>query len=228
MSTQNELQKEFELERMILFSDAVFAIAITLLVLDIKFPDIEKGATSQQVMKVFKPVGIRFLAFMLTFFITGITWARHLKLFKYLRSYDSGVIIRNLVFLFFIVCFPFSASGITEHIRPGFFLPVTIYVLNLSGVAISQYLLSSYMFNPKRKLAVAGSEDVKKYLVMQSGLGAIAITVGLVTEVTLSLLYPGNLDLPVLSIYVIPVVLFIGRRVIRKYKPAKTPHNATH
>ena len=39
---QNELKKEFQVERMILFSDAVFAIAITLLVIDLKIPDVEK------------------------------------------------------------------------------------------------------------------------------------------------------------------------------------------
>ena len=53
--TKNELHKEFELERLILFSDAVFAIAITLIIIEIKFPDIEKGATSLQIWEAFKP-----------------------------------------------------------------------------------------------------------------------------------------------------------------------------
>src|ERR1700733_14657654 len=94
-----ELIKEFELERMILFSDAVFAIAITLLIIEIKFPEISKGATTHDIYISFKPVIMRFLGFMLSFFFIGVMWARHLKLFKYLRTYNSGVIVRNLVFI---------------------------------------------------------------------------------------------------------------------------------
>ncbi|MDB5231715.1 MAG: hypothetical protein JWN76_2520 [Chitinophagaceae bacterium] len=222
MSTHNELHKEFELERMILFSDAVFAIAITLLIIEIKFPEIEKGASAHEVWKAFKPVVIRFLGFMLSFFFIGMVWARHLKLFKYLRRYNNGVIARNLVFLFFIVCFPLTASGITEHIRPGFLLPITLYLINLACVAIAQYILCSYMFSDKRTLAMPGFAAEKKYILLQSSLGAMALGMGVAVEVTLSSLFPQQVELPLYSMYVIPVIMFIGRRFIKKYKPAKT------
>ncbi|MEO6453420.1 MAG: TMEM175 family protein [Ginsengibacter sp.] len=73
-----ELKKEFEFERKILFSDAVFAIAITLLVIEIKFPEISRNASSEEIWKAFKPVFIRFLAFMLSFIFIGTMWTRHL------------------------------------------------------------------------------------------------------------------------------------------------------
>src|ERR1700709_58862 len=110
---QTQLHKEFELERMILFSDAVFAIAITLLIIEIKFPEVPEKANASEIQHLFKPVIIRFLAFILSFAFIGLMWARHLKIFKYLRNYDNGVIFRNLIFIFFIVCFPFTASGLT-------------------------------------------------------------------------------------------------------------------
>jgi uncharacterized membrane protein len=47
----NELKKEFQLERMILFSDAVFAIAITLLVIEIKVPEIHEEITDQAILQ---------------------------------------------------------------------------------------------------------------------------------------------------------------------------------
>ncbi len=94
---QTQLHKEFELERMILFSDAVFAIAITLLIIEIKFPEVPKDATRSQIEELFKPVIIRFLGFVLSFSFIGLMWARHLKIFKYLK-------LPILVYLINIAC----------------------------------------------------------------------------------------------------------------------------
>ena len=92
-STNNSLHKEFELERMILFSDAVFAIAITLLIIEIKFPELpENYKESLDLFKMFKPTLLHFLGFLLSFFLIGMSWARHLKMFRYLKAYDNGVI----------------------------------------------------------------------------------------------------------------------------------------
>ena len=159
---QNDLHKEFELERMILFSDAVFAIAITLLVIEIKFPEVPESATTSEIKELFKPVFIRFLGFILSFFFIGSMWARHLKIFKYLKRYDSRLIILNLVFIFFIVCFPFTASGLTEHIRPHFIFPIILYISNIACVSISQFVLCSYLFRKASKLTLSGFEVQKK------------------------------------------------------------------
>lgn len=73
MSNQkSDLQKEFELERMILFSDAVFAIGITLLVIEIKFPDVHRGESTSEIFQKFIPTIIGFLAFILSFFFIGV------------------------------------------------------------------------------------------------------------------------------------------------------------
>src|ERR1700755_1121993 len=101
---KTELEKEFELERLILFSDAVFAIAITLLIIEIKFPELPPGQrTPSDLFEMFKPTLVQFVGFCVSFLIIGISWAGHLKMFRYLKSYDNGVIVRNLISLFFIV-----------------------------------------------------------------------------------------------------------------------------
>lgn len=218
-ATETELKKEFELERMILFSDAVFAIAITLLVIEIKFPEVEKGASSAEILHQFRPVIIRFGAFILTFFFTGLMWARHLRIFKYLKAYNNGLIFRNLVMLFFIVCFPFSASGITEHIRPGFFVPLYIYMFNLSFVSISNFVVCLYIFKTKtQQLTNPGYEVEKKYMLMQSRFSAIMITATTTFMIVMSFFVP---KYTLIGFYILPVMAGIARRRLKKYKPVK-------
>ena len=218
---QTELQKEFELERMILFSDAVFAIAITLLIIEIKFPEVPRNASSAELFKLFKPVLIRFLGFILSFFFIGLMWARHLKIFKYLRNYDNGVIFRNLVLLFFIVCFPFTASGLTEHIRPHFLLPILVYIINIACVSISQFFLCSYLFKNNSKLSVDRFEPEKNYILMQSKFSAFTLFVAVVIIFSVSFIFPGNVTYVLYSFYAIPLIMLFMRKYLKKYKPIR-------
>lgn len=218
---QTELHKEFELERMILFSDAVFAIAITLLVIEIKFPEVPKTANTAEIQELFKPVLIRFLGFILSFFFIGSMWARHLKIFKYLEKYNNGVIVRNLVFLFFIVCFPFTASGLTEHIRPHFLLPVLIYIINIWCVMVSQFIICSYLFKKSSKVSVVGFEVEKNYILLQSKYSAIILTIAIVLTWLMTLIFPGNTFYVLYSFYIIPVMVLLTRKRLKKYRPPK-------
>lgn len=218
---QSELQKEFELERMILFSDAVFAIAITLLIIEIKFPEVPKNASTPEILLLFKPVIIRFIGFMLSFFFIGVMWARHLKIFKYLKTYDNGVIFRNLIFIFFIVCFPFTASGLTEHIRPHFLLPILIYLTNIACVQISQAVLCSYLYKTTSKLTIDGFEMEKKYLRMQSKYNAIIFCIGTFIMFTATYIFPDNTEYVLYSFYSIPLMIILTRKKLKKFKPAK-------
>ncbi|MEP7252291.1 MAG: TMEM175 family protein [Ginsengibacter sp.] len=218
---QNDIHKEFELERMILFSDAVFAIAITLLIIEIKFPEVPESATNAEIKELFKPVLIRFLGFILSFFFIGVMWSRHLKIFKYLKRYDNGVIIRNLVFIFFIVCFPFTASGLTEHIREHFIFPIVLYVSNIACVMIAQLLLCSYLFRRDSKLTIYGFEAQKKYLLLQSLVGASVLSFAVILVITVSLIFPGKTTYVLFSFYIIPFLLLVLRKRLKKYKPPK-------
>src|SRR5882757_7317893 len=104
-------KKDFELERVSLFSDAVFAIAITLLVIEIKWPELPENAKSIEWDRALGPMAFSFIGFVLSFFFIGRFWQVHLRLFRLIKRYDEGLINRNLLFLFFIVTFPFTASG---------------------------------------------------------------------------------------------------------------------
>ncbi len=218
--SKSELHKEFELERLILFSDAVFAIAITLIIIEIKFPEVPKGASAEEVFNEFKPTLIQFAAFVISFFFIGMSWMRHLQLFRYLVKYNMGLVKRNLVFLFFIVCFPFSASGITEHIRPSFMLPLDIYIFNIAAVMVCQYGISNYIFRRKPQLCMEGREDEKKYLLMNSKWIALILSFTFVIYVVATVFLSQDPIYTALPSYLLVIMVFILRRRMKKSKPA--------
>src|SRR5690349_16730106 len=110
---QEEVRKEFQVERMILFSDAVFAIVITLMAIEIRLPNGGEGLHGglREALRRLAPV---LLAYMVSFFFIGTIWYRHLRLFSLVRDYDLGLVVRNLILLFLVGLFPFSATLVTH------------------------------------------------------------------------------------------------------------------
>ena len=91
-------------ERFLLFSDAVFAIAITLLVLDLK-PSLSSAGEF-----VIAPVIPNLIGFGLSFYVVGRYWLAHHQLFEAVRTYDRRLLTANLAFLASIVFLPFPTS----------------------------------------------------------------------------------------------------------------------
>ena len=216
---KTELEKEFELERLILFSDAVFAIAITLLVIDIKFPEVHE-AESYNLGKLLRPTVLEFGAFAFSFFVIGRAWSEHLKLCRHLKRYDQGLITRNLVFLFFIVIFPFAASGISGHIRSGFYFPIYFYMANLTFLSIFQFILCRYVFYQKPHLSKEGDAAGKQYLYIKTKYEAL-MQVVITLLISLSVWYfSDKVSYLLLSFIPIPLIGVYVKRKIKKYKPA--------
>jgi uncharacterized membrane protein len=215
----SELEKEFELERMILFSDAVFAIAITLMVIDVKWPEIPESLNGVNLYTLFRPTIFQFIVFALSFFYIGRSWSQHLKLFRLLRTYDQGLINRNLLFLFFIVTFPFTASGIFGHIRNGFILPMFLYTFNLSAVTVTHFLICRYIFHEKPGLSIRGEEMEKKYIYIRGKYTAIGMSSIFVLSVLVGIIFRGNPDYIGYVYLLIPVVISRINREAKKYKP---------
>lgn len=217
------LEKEFELERVMLFSDAVFAIAITLLVIDIKFPDLPENLAGVKILHYFRPTIFGLLAFIISFFFIGRSWSIHLQLFRMLKTYDQGLINRNLFFLFFIATFPFTASGVAGHVQTGFTLPFHLYVFNIMMVTVSHLFLCRYILYGKTKLALEGHEAEKKYLYIRSLYTAISVAAIFVLAVLITVFFPSNANLIAFLGVFMGVAFNIARRKANKYKPVKAP-----
>jgi len=150
-------KKEFQVERLAFFSDAVFAIAITLLIIEIKVPDLHGHSVSEHsFLEAFSLLVPKLIGFVLSFFIIGLYWALHHRLFGYVVNYNGKLIWLNLLFLFSIVLMPFSSAVYSEYSMPEYFRllsPYAIYVANICLTGFTNFLLWRLIGNPKNELA---------------------------------------------------------------------------
>ena len=118
-------------ERLIFFSDAVFAIAITLLVLDLRLPNADAFDLAPLVPKL--------LGFGISFYVIGQYWMAHHRLFEAVDGYDGMLLAANLWFLASIAFLPFPTSVVTEA-RPNS-APVTFYAASMMVVGLAMLAL---------------------------------------------------------------------------------------
>jgi uncharacterized membrane protein len=98
------------LERLMFFSDAVFAIAITLLVLEIRLPAGAVILTDFELLKQLTGLWQPFLAYVISFMVIGTFWISHHRKFRLIVRYDRRLVLLNLLLLMVIAFIPFPSS----------------------------------------------------------------------------------------------------------------------
>lgn len=155
VNEEQELKKEFQLERIILFSDAVFAIIVTIMVIELKMPEGIREASRETFIHEFKKIAVQLVGYGLSFFFVAMFWTRHVKLFGFLKDYNKSLLVYNLIFLFSVSLFPFAVSMMTGFNKPesiqahwGF----NIYVIVIFLCMFIFTLLSGYLIKNKETL----------------------------------------------------------------------------
>jgi uncharacterized membrane protein len=105
----------FTLERIAFFSDAVFAIAITLLAIELRFPDLPSEQTDASFLRALAALWPSLLAFCISFLVIAAFWVGHYRTFRYIEDVDDRLIAINLAFLFCIAILPFPTSIIARQ-----------------------------------------------------------------------------------------------------------------
>lgn len=137
----------FQLDRICFFTDGVFAIAITLLVIEFKVPVIEH-ATDVTLWHSLKEMTWKLLGFIISFCIVGYYWSVHHRIFGYVKKYTSRLLWLNLSFLFSVVLLPFTSGLLGEYaIETELHLPYVVYVINICLTAFMNALLWFYLSN---------------------------------------------------------------------------------
>ena len=127
----------FGLDRIVFFSDAVMAIAITLLVIDIKAPE-GMADVGPKVVELWP----KYLGYFVSFWVIALYWVAHHRCFRYIRSYDRRLIYLNFLFLMFIAFMPFPTSLLFSS--PTQSASVMLYAGTAAGMGLSLFLLWTY------------------------------------------------------------------------------------
>ncbi len=108
-------QSERALERLIFFSDAVFAIAITLLIIEVHPPHISRCASDHHHLIELAKLVPNFVGFAVSFAVVGAFWAGHHRAFMLTEHYSPGIVIWNLLLLASIAFIPFVTAYASDY-----------------------------------------------------------------------------------------------------------------
>src|ERR1051326_109475 len=128
------------------FSDGVFAIVITLLILNIKLPQVQYDNLTDGLIAMLPNIGV----YVLSFLLIGMYWVFHHYTFSFMKEADGVLLWLNIIFLLFISFIPFPTSLMGEY--PFKTIPMVIYGANLLLANIIGFISLIYL-NRTRQLA---------------------------------------------------------------------------
>ena len=140
-------------ERLEMFSDGVFAIAITLLILEIKVPPLESVRSVADVWRDVGRLWPSFFALTLSFVIILISWIGHHNLLKTIDKTSPQFQFANGFFLLTVIIIPFPTAFMAEYLNTSFAQPaIVVYCLNSLLHNIGWILLERYILVPKPRV----------------------------------------------------------------------------
>jgi uncharacterized membrane protein len=169
-------EKNLQLERTVFFCDAVVAIAITILALEIKIEHKEGHLEFIDIISQWKI----FAAFLLSYINIASFWKTHHDFFSHIKKVDERLVWYNIAWLFFIVLLPFSTSLV------GYFLfdtaAIFTYSLNCFLIAVFQNLIWDYVsvrptYLKEESLDETTNSQMRLYCNLDMLNGVIAIAV---------------------------------------------------
>ena len=221
-------RQNFQLERFTFFSDGVFAISITLLIIEIKVPPI-LDPTDKLLWHSLSEMSLKFLGFLISFGIVGHYWSVHHRIFGYALKYSTSLLWINLGFLFTVVMLPFSAGLLGEYSsNTNLKIPYAVYTFNMCLTGLMNCWLWIYVSNPKRHML---TREISKSRIKLGVYRSLVIPVIFIISLLVFFIFP------VFSRYIllfIPVILHWGmggleKRAEREEAAARKiiAHNAT-
>jgi uncharacterized membrane protein len=202
-----------DLRNMEVLSHGVYAIAITLLVLDIRVPPVEQTATGSDLVQALVDGWPRYLAYVLGFMYIGAYWLAANRTNQLLRGSDHRLLVLGLIVLMAISAIPFVTSLLAEYIgQDGGRQQVAVAVFTGWGLLLSVLanIALRYAVHDGRLVRPDVNPGVLRRWLWLAGLGPLTWAVALVAALFVSATVTLVLDFAILVIFLIDVPLGEG------------------
>ena len=176
--------------------DGIFAIAMTIMVLELKFPEVEMDSWHQFVMAV-SSVKYNFLCYFISFIVLGIMWFGHRMMFEYIGRSNRYFIFLGVLFYLVVCLVPFSTHLLATH--PMKWFAILIYAVNLSMCNITLYIQWNYGIKRQSLLEREITKEVKE----------IAEFLFLISPVVYAIAIVFSFFSPIVSIFIFAITPFI-------------------
>jgi TMEM175 potassium channel family protein len=196
-TVQAREENEVEFSRIVAFSDGVFAIAITLLVLNLSVPKHIQGSDLNRALWEQRQ---DLFAYVISFAVIGRFWIVHHGFFSSVVGFDGRLLVLNLFYLGWIALFPFSAEVLGDH--GGDTGAIVLYAVNLSGIALVGVLMAA---DARR----AGLARMSSREAREGRRRALTVAAVFLASIPVAFVAPGAAPLLWLALFIDPV----GRRV---------------
>lgn len=193
-----ESAAEKETGRVEAFSDGVFAIAITLLVLDLKVPNASASTRLSESLAKQWPT---YLAFLISFFFIGVMWINHHRLFTHIRRTDHTLLVFNGLLLMGVTVVPFTTALLAAYLgHPDGDVAAMVYSGAYIVIAIFFNLLWRHAATGNRLLGRSADMQAVRALTRQYlfgpvlylicfGLAWVSVTASLALNIALALFF---------------------------------------
>jgi uncharacterized membrane protein len=187
-------------------TDGVFAVAMTLLVLDIKVPELEQSLSSAELPFRLLALWPKFLTYAISFVILGVYWVGHHMQLSFIRSADRPLLWINILFLLWVALVPFSTALLSEYTKHR--LAIVVYGANLIAIGLTLALHWWYATSRRRHVDPDVDPGLVRTAMLRVLMGPLLYLLGIAisifsTELSLALyalipvlyILPGRLDI---------------------------------
>ncbi len=199
--------------RVITLTDGVFAIIMTLLVLNIHVPQLTRG---EDLAHGLLQVWPNLVVFVISFVVTGLYWVGHRDMFTLIRGVDRGLVWLNILYMLPIALVPFAASLLGEYSHDA--LALRLYGLLFVLISLMRLWLWYYIGTRPGLLL----EQVDRRTLWTGAAAAIVPAV----LYLVAMLLAGFVPYVSFGIYaVLPLLYFIGITLLRRSAPKGSPES---